>query len=157
MNPSSRNALPPLLLTLLLAGCAVPPRTPQPPAAAPVEETAQPYDAGARVAVHPRHPRSVNALLTAAERQEAAGNRTAAAGSLERALRIEPRNARLWHRLAALRYREARYALAEQLALRSNAFAGGDRALKQLNQRLIEAARRARGDGVGTPRRGGAR
>ncbi|MGH8691578.1 MAG: tetratricopeptide repeat protein, partial [Burkholderiales bacterium] len=68
-----------------------------------------------------------------------------AAASLERALRIEPRNPRLWHELAQLRFRQRDYAQAESLATRSDTWAGNDGELRAANQRLIEEARAARG------------
>jgi len=64
-----------------------------------------------------------------------------AAASLERALRIEPRNARLWHDLARVRMQEEEYQQAESLALRSNRFAGGNSELRSANWKLIAESR----------------
>jgi Tfp pilus assembly protein PilF len=75
----------------------------------------------------------------------AAGRLANAAASLERALRIEPRNPRLWHELAQVRLRQGEYAQVESLAARSNAWAGSDSTLREDNQRLIEQARQAAG------------
>ena len=66
----------------------------------------------------------------------------AAAASLERALRIEPRNAVLWNRLAHVRYEQKQYALASSLAAKSNTLAGRDAALRADNDRLIKQAKR---------------
>ena len=73
-----------------------------------------------------------------------AGRLSNAAASLERALRIEPRNPRLWQELARVRLQQGDFAQAESLAARSNSFAGGDSGLRAENQRIIEAARASR-------------
>jgi Tfp pilus assembly protein PilF len=79
----------------------------------------------------------------------AAGKLPNAAASLERALRIEPRNPRLWQELARLRLKQGQYAQAESVAARSNSWAGSDSALRAENWRLIAEAREARGDAEG--------
>ena len=76
--------------------------------------------------------------------RRAAGRLPNAAATLERALRIEPRNARLWHELAQVRLRQRDYAQAESLAARSNTLAGSDAELRAMNDRLVEEARAAR-------------
>jgi len=68
-----------------------------------------------------------------------------AAASLERALRIEPRNPRLWNELAQVRLRQGQYAQAESLAARSNSWAGNDSALRADNARIIAEAREISG------------
>ncbi|MDQ5849966.1 MAG: tetratricopeptide repeat protein [Pseudomonadota bacterium] len=73
-----------------------------------------------------------------------AGRLANAAASLERALRIEPRNPRLWQELARVRLKQGEYAQVESLAARSNTWAGSDERLRAENLRLIEAARAAR-------------
>ncbi len=83
--------------------------------------------------------------MESARADTAAGRLANAAASLERALRIEPRNPRLWHELAQVRFRQRDYAQAESLATRSNTWAGSDAELRAANQRLIEEARAARG------------
>ena len=70
-----------------------------------------------------------------------AGRLSNAAASLERALRIEPRNPRLWQELARVRLQQGDYAQAESTAARSNSWAGNDSALRAENQRIIEQAR----------------
>ena len=79
----------------------------------------------------------------------AAGRLANAAATLERALRIEPRNPRLWQELARVRLKQGQYAQAESVAARSNSWAGSDNALRAENWRLIAEARTARGDGEG--------
>jgi cytochrome c-type biogenesis protein CcmH/NrfG len=87
--------------------------------------------------------------METARADAASGNIAGAAASLERALRIEPRNARLWHELARVRLKQGEYAQAESVAARSNSWAGEDRALRAENWRLIAESRRARGDTEG--------
>ncbi|HEY5603900.1 MAG TPA: tetratricopeptide repeat protein [Gammaproteobacteria bacterium] len=88
--------------------------------------------------------RTVLALLDQATRMEAAGNPEKAAATLERALRIEPRNARLWHRLAVIRYQQGQYTQAESLAAKSSTLAQDDGELKRKNAELIERVRQQR-------------
>lgn len=152
-----------LLLVLLLQACAVNtsseryPRTPQrAPLPAPTRpelpraEPAPPPPVVRREAPvqQPSAP-AVLALLDRADQQYAARDLDAAAGSLERALRIEPRNPRLWHRLAAVRLDQGQLDQAIQLAAKSNSLAGYDRGLQARNWRLIASAHYAKGDADG--------
>ncbi len=89
----------------------------------------------------PAPGRAVWALMARARQQEQAGDLMAAAGSLERALRIEPKNPVLWNRLAHVRFEQKQYALAASLAAKSNAFAAQDQALRADNNALIGRAR----------------
>jgi len=92
---------------------------------------------------------AVVALLDNADRQAGSGNLDSAAAALERALRIEPRNASLWQRLADIRLRQKQADQAESLALKSNTLAVGDNATQAGNWRIIAKARRMRGDSDG--------
>jgi Tfp pilus assembly protein PilF len=83
--------------------------------------------------------------MDSARNDAAAGKLGSAAATLERALRIEPRNPRLWHELAKVRLRQADYSQAESLAARSNTYAGADGELRAANQKIIADARAARG------------
>jgi tetratricopeptide (TPR) repeat protein len=96
--------------------------------------------------VQPPSNPAVLALLDRADQQYAARDLDAAAGSLERALRIEPRNPRLWHRLASVRLDQGQLDQAIQLAAKSTSLAGYDRGLQARNWRLIASARHAKGD-----------
>jgi cytochrome c-type biogenesis protein CcmH/NrfG len=87
--------------------------------------------------------RAVVTLVAKATKHEQQAQWERAAALLERALRIEPRNARLWHRLATIRLQQGRYGMAESLAEKSNALAGDNETLKRRNAELIEAARRS--------------
>jgi len=85
-------------------------------------------------------------LVALADQAQGRGDYGQAAASLERALRIEPRNAYLWNRLARLRFAQGQYGEAGDLAAKSNALAGSDRALKRDNWKMVAEARRAAGD-----------
>jgi Tfp pilus assembly protein PilF len=127
-----------LLILVLLGGCATPPAPPetrpeQPPPVAPAPPPAKENIA-------------VAGLMETARADAASGSLAGAAASIERALRIEPRNARLWHELARVRLKQGQHAQAENVAARSNSWAGDDRALRAENWRLIAESRRARGD-----------
>ena len=120
---------PLVFLFLIVAGCASAP--------APVEPLPPPSSG-------PRENVAVAGLMESARTDAAAGRLPAAAASLERALRIEPRNPRLWQQLARVRLQQADYAQAESLAARSNSFAGSDAGLRAENQRIIDESRAAR-------------
>jgi Tfp pilus assembly protein PilF len=121
------------LVALLLAGCASSPEFPAPPVQ--VEE---------RLPAPPSENVAVASLVGSARADSAAGRLANAGATLERALRIEPRNARLWHELARVRFQQGDYAQVESLAARSNTWAGTDAALQAENRRLIADARAAR-------------
>lgn len=92
---------------------------------------------------------AVVALVDTAGRQAASGNLDRAAATLERAVRIEPGNAGLWHDLGKVTFGQGQYQQAESLALRSNALAANDHRLQAANWRLIEQARQSYGDAGG--------
>jgi Tfp pilus assembly protein PilF len=127
-----------LALVVLLAACATPEQQPAPeaPPAPP-----PPLQHKENIAVA--------GLMDSARSEAAAGNLAGAAASLERAIRIEPRNPRLWHELARVRLKQGQYAQAESVAARSNSWAADDRSLRAENWRLIAESRRARGDEEG--------
>jgi len=127
------------LLFAVLAGCATPPPSEPQPEQPPAAPAPPPHKENIAVA----------GLMETARTDAASGNLAGAAASLERALRIEPRNPRLWHELARVRLKQGQYAQAESVAARSNSWVGDDRALRADNWRLIAESRRARGDTEG--------
>jgi predicted Zn-dependent protease len=132
-------------LVLATAGCATVVPGPGPvPAPAPLPEAASLPEP----APHAENL-AIAGLLVGARTDAAAGRLANAAASLERALRIEPRNPRLWQELARVRLKQGDYAQAESTAARSNSWAGSDNALRAENWRLIAHAREARGDAEG--------
>jgi predicted Zn-dependent protease len=94
--------------------------------------------------VGPRENTAVAGLMESARTDAAAGRLPSAAAALERALRIEPRNPRLWQQLARVRLQQGDFAQAESLAARSNSYAGGDSTLRAENQRIVDEARNGR-------------
>lgn len=112
---------------LLLGACAA--LTPAPP---PVSDNA-----------------AVLALVDQAHAEAADHRLQGATGTIERALRIEPRNPFLWQELARLHLAQGDYDQTESLAARSNSWAGENRLLRAANWRLIRDARLARGDAAG--------
>lgn len=88
----------------------------------------------------------VKRLMASARSQSDQGNLDGAAGSLERALRIEPRNAMLWGRLADVRYAQQAWRKAIQLAAKSNTLAGSNQDLRRRNWYLMANAYQVLGD-----------
>lgn len=126
-------------MAAILGGCAAV----QPPV--PVSDPVSvPASAPARI-----ETAAVTSLREGARADVAAGRLAHAEASLERALRIEPRNPYLWQELARLRLQQGHYAQAESVAARSNSWAGGDNRLRAENWRLIAQAREGRGDAAG--------
>lgn len=93
--------------------------------------------------------RAVIALLDRAQTDNESGQREAAGASLERALRIEPRNPWLWLELAQVRLVQGQYAQAITLARKSNSFAGRQPRVQAENWQVIGQARVAQGDSAG--------
>lgn len=156
-----------LLLSFLTACARVPPGTPAPQRAAipkpppevvagpeveavkPRPELPAPPAVPTRKPAPPPSPPAVLALLEEADAAGGAGQWDASAATLERAIRIQPRNPMLWHRLAKTRLQQGQFQAAEDLAKKSNVFAGGDQELVKQNWLLIAAARRQKGDREG--------
>jgi len=92
---------------------------------------------------------AVLALLDSAQNQQQAGNYEQAAAALERALRLEPRNAMLWHRLAQVRLSQGQWRNAIDFAAKSNSLAGGERNLQASNWLVIAQAKERQGDREG--------
>ena len=125
-------------LVALLSGCGSLPLQPAAPESGPAPEPAARTESVA-----------IASLMDGARADADAGRLSQAAASLERALRIEPRNPRVWQELARVRLAQGDYMQVEGLAARSNTWAQGDPALRAENWRLIARAREARGDEQG--------
>jgi predicted Zn-dependent protease len=65
---------------------------------------------------------------------------------LERALRIEPRNAWYWHAMGRVQYEQGSFDQAMQFCLKSNSLAGKDTDLKLQNRLLLEKVQKKSGD-----------
>ena len=83
-------------------------------------------------------------LLAQAETLQQHGDINSAIAQVERALRIEPRNAHAWHQLATLHLAAGELNKAEQFARRSNQFAAGNRQLIDANQKVLDDVGRLR-------------
>lgn len=79
-------------------------------------------------------------LLASAQLDMEGGKPESAAATLERALRLEPRDALLWYRLALIRLRQGEWQQVLSLAQKSNSLAAGDRNLQLQNWYLIATA-----------------
>ncbi len=67
---------------------------------------------------------------------------------VERALRIDPRNGRIWNLMARIRFAQGNYGQAVQFCFKSNTLAGRDHALLRENWMLLEEAYTRMGDPV---------
>jgi tetratricopeptide (TPR) repeat protein len=157
------------------AGAAAPsPATASPPAAAPTTAgSSTPAPAAAakpaepptppkpapppRPAVTPPPPSEISleghqataALLESARKNARSQQWEKAAADLERAARLDPRNAGIWHDLAQIRLQQRQYQQAEALATRSNNLAGENADVRSRNWKVIAVARRATGNDTG--------
>lgn len=93
---------------------------------------------------------AVVALMSRADASSKEGDLETAVATVERALRIEPRNAVLVYKLAALRLEQNKPGLAEDLAKKSALLAGSDKGLKKNCWLLIADARKLQGDNYGS-------
>jgi len=143
-------------LLVALSACSTAPERSLPPVVDGSRsggETAQPAPERLpdRVEVPPPAPAggAVVALLDRADGYRQSGDISNEAATIERALRIDPGNAHLWHRLAAARLDQGQPQQAEQLALKSNALSAGDTRLQASNWRLVAKARWSMDDSAG--------
>lgn len=107
-----------------------------PPATAPPAETGVALQPGS-ISDNP----AVVALLDDTDLRLNAGDAEGAAGSVERALRLEPKNPGLWHRLAILRFQQGQWRQAAALAEKSNSLSIRHPELRKANAELIKRAR----------------
>jgi len=92
-----------------------------------------------------RAGKAVQLLILRAQKQVEEREYVGALNSLERALKIEPRNPNLWHQLALVRVEQSQLLKASELAKKSNRYAAGDRSLKYDNWTLIALMNRKAG------------
>lgn len=93
---------------------------------------------------------AVIALLDNADQYAAAGQNNRAVASLERAIRIDPKNPVLWHKLGYMHLQENNWVQAIAMAKKSNVLAVHDRSLQARNWMIIARARESLGDKVGS-------
>lgn len=92
---------------------------------------------------------AVLALYKQAQQARNTGKLEAAGDALQRALRLDPRNAFLWNAMASLHLQQQQPGQVEGEASKSNSLAGGNPYLGAANWRLIAAARQAQGNTAG--------
>lgn len=146
-----------LLSTLLLQGCATyppvrpahypPPRTTAPiPPQPQFPEQVQPESAREPVRQMPKQTGNIAADFSRqAATQVGQGNLDLASATLERGLRLAPKDAMLWSQLAEVKLQQHQYRQASSLAAKSNSLAGDNTALVQKNHWIVEEARRKSG------------
>jgi len=144
-----------LLLAALLGGCSSSPVTPgTPPAASP--DVVQPAPPEA-VPVQPQVPRAAKpdtdsatlALLQQSQRAQSAGSMIEAIAYTERAIRISPRQADLWNRLASLELANGQPGSAIQYANKALTLAGERTDWQRQSWLIIADAKDAQGDHAG--------
>jgi tetratricopeptide (TPR) repeat protein len=112
---------------------------PEPPAMLP--GSAEPLPAPAPRGV-PRIGAASQTLLTQSRSFQAAGRMDQAAASIERALRIEPRQPLLWLELGNIRLKEGNFAQAESMGRKALSLSTGDAGLTARAQQLIATAKK---------------
>ncbi len=88
----------------------------------------------------PRVATPSSTLLASVDTAMASGQLEQAAALCERALRISPRDGRLWYRLATIRFQQNRFTDAAGLARRAMSFAGPDAQLAEASRELLQEA-----------------
>lgn len=92
---------------------------------------------------------AVVALLDDANQYAVSGKKQEAVASIERAIRIEPKNPLLWQKLGQIHLQQGQWEQAIAMAKKSNVLATGDRAMQSENWMIIAKARDAMGDKSG--------
>ena len=131
---------------LLLAGCSVSPQHPESQQGFEVEPGASDQS---QIRPSPQTSKAALALLAKARQAANQGQLSVAEAQLERALRIEPQNAVLWHYMAKLRLHQGQLSQAAGLAAKSNSLDQGNSELQADNWRIIAHARYQKGDKPG--------
>jgi tetratricopeptide (TPR) repeat protein len=143
-----------IVVTLFLHGCAVkhpvdwptrpapapPPRPISTPRPAPIPAPAPAPSLSRESVPVAEEGRAAGTLLASARQNVRAGQFSQAEMVLERALRLEPRNARLWYEMAQVKYGQKDYGQVVQFCIKSNSLAGKDYGLTQQNWLLMEKA-----------------
>ncbi len=115
---------------------------------APVEQNrdAQIFALGETAQVEMQMTSAIDKLTDEAEKQQQQGHLKSAVTTLERALRIEPRNPHLWNRLAQVHMLQKQFKLAGDLATRSNSLTQKGAAIRHDNWLIIAKVRRIKQD-----------
>jgi hypothetical protein len=118
------------------------PTTPAPTSSEPLEVTPPPVIESAPV---PRPATPASTLLTSVDEALAANDLARASALCERALRISPRDALLWYRLADIRLRQQRWQEAVANARRGLLYVGTDAGVKAQLNRVLQQVSAATG------------
>ena len=160
---STSQVLALTVLTVFMSACSTKPRQGSP---APVisksgyESTSSTTDGEVKISALTPPPKpaidpatqtgsnkAVVLLQERAQEQIDNGDLAAAAKTLERAVSIDPRDARSWNLLAHLRARQKQYTMAVNIAAKSNSLAGeNQKALKKDNLMLMADMKTRLGD-----------
>jgi len=89
----------------------------------------------------PGNNSAVIALLGSAEKQRQSGDYMRAAGTLERAIRISPRDPELYYQLAQVRYLQGNYHQTEQLCRKAISLAAGNKEVLAKSRTLMDKVR----------------
>lgn len=87
----------------------------------------------------------VSQLLNAADEHLRQGEPRLAESDLQRALRVDSRNAYIWHFFAQAKLAQEQWSQALEMAKRSSVLASGDASLKEQNRQIQIAALEAQG------------
>lgn len=131
---------------LFLVACSVAPPQPDDQQGFDLEPVAEDQP---QIRPSPQTSKAALALLAKARQAANEGQLSVAEAQLERALRIEPQNAVLWHYMAKLRLHQGQISQAAGLAAKSNSLDQGDPQLQADNWRIIAHARYQKGDKAG--------
>ena len=145
-------------ISLFLAGCASAPKpVALPNAELPVEDRAvvdgealpfpdEPSFTAEPIQATTQPSPVVKRLIASSQRQQRIRDWDGASDSIERALRIEPRNAYLWANLAEIKCQQGAWQECIQLAAKSNTLSGNAVQLRRSNWHLMANAHRALGN-----------
>jgi Flp pilus assembly protein TadD len=143
---AARAAVLPLILASVLSACASPvsrpPVVPGRGSADPAADSTPLSSVGAEDSaagseLEPRANPATTALLADSRRSRAAGDYSAAAISVERALSIDPNNAALWVELAEIRLAAGDRDQADSCARKALTLAGNDAAVTARAERVV--------------------
>lgn len=130
------SLLPLLLVLLVLSSCAVQqPAHREKPAPIAGPKASVPIQPAPSIQSGP-----ARSLYAKANEALTAGHPGQAEMLLERALRIEPRNALYWHLLAQSKYAQGDFGQTVQFCRKSESLAGNNNKLRQDNRNLLQQA-----------------
>lgn len=130
---------------VILSGCGVKRPVPKPtfpsypPATQPQVKPEQPVIKPATIYSPKLGP--AGTLYHSAKKSLGSGDTQKAEMTMERALRIEPRNGHYWYTMGRIKFEQKQYAQSIHLCLKSKSLAGSDQHLLILNDTLMKKVR----------------